>query len=754
MTSRVALIPALALALTLGGCASDDPTVSVSDAGGDAERDLPAPDPDSSEPDVRPDVPPVCLDNDDDGYVGTGECSGTELDCNDDDPNVYPGALEASCDGRDENCDGRIDEGLGCDDLDRDGLSDAEDCLIAQPGTLPGRFDSGRNEGRSERCGNGIDEDCDGADLPCPVGDEDGDGFADFGQGGDDCDDADPNVYPGAAELCGDGVDQDCQGGDRGCGGDSDGDGYVLGDDCDDADPTVHPGLSALTGELAAELCDGLDNDCDGIVDEGNPLQLLGAELAQTHCGSSEGTCAQGWNVCAVDSDGASVIVCADAVGPAPESCDGLDNDCDGTADETLLNPCGGCGALNEVPGLSCGTCGDGVVVCAGLDATACQGQSDNACGGCAALSGAPGNPCGACQQGTLVCATADTLACQGDVAPNACRGCATLSSSIGAPCGSCGTVVCDGVDATACNDPGTMTYYRDDDNDGYGTGQPQALCAASGAIRATVAGDCADSDPLINPDAEELCDGLDNDCAGGPDDQQACGIWFWPAFGTAYQAYPIDLPGAVAAPVDRIRAAFDIESQSKVFVLTSDRYYVLDRLAMRWTASGLISSVLPEIAGRTITSAYSVPDAWQGSTGFESVSILAGSYFYLYDYDLASGGFNFGSSTEPTDHFSDVRGPTSPAGATAIFLDVYNTVGWFSANPSHFCATAETTLGPYAALFDATTIHINESGSCWVYVIEMSTASSPPFTLPGAPSPSVVGAATWSDGLMLFRGL
>ena len=44
---------------------------------------------------------------------------------------------------------------------------------------------------------------------------------------------------------------------------DDDGDGYY-GEDCDDHDINVNPG--------AEEVCDGVDNDCDGEVDEGCPL--------------------------------------------------------------------------------------------------------------------------------------------------------------------------------------------------------------------------------------------------------------------------------------------------------------------------------------------------------------------------------------------------------------------------------------------------------------------------------------------------
>src|SRR5690606_30650367 len=86
--------------------------------------------------------------------------------------------------------------------------------------------------------------------------DRDGDGYT-VNQG--DCDDEDPDIHPGAEDFFGDGIDQDCSGAD---GVDRDGDGFpdraFGGDDCNDDDPKIHPGAREIGW-------DGIDQDCDGV---------------------------------------------------------------------------------------------------------------------------------------------------------------------------------------------------------------------------------------------------------------------------------------------------------------------------------------------------------------------------------------------------------------------------------------------------------------------------------------------------------
>jgi hypothetical protein len=121
---------------------------------------------------------------------------------------------------------------------------------------------SATSEGEEWRCTvTPSDGDDDGASAVVSVFvgcDSDGDGFDGPICGGEDCDDSDPDIRPGAVEIWYDGIDQDC---DEASDYDADGDGYDAeaygGTDCEDTVAGVNPG--------ATEICeDGYDNDCDG----------------------------------------------------------------------------------------------------------------------------------------------------------------------------------------------------------------------------------------------------------------------------------------------------------------------------------------------------------------------------------------------------------------------------------------------------------------------------------------------------------
>jgi hypothetical protein len=108
---------------------------------------------------------------------------------------------------------------------------------------------------------------------------------------------------------------------------DNDGDGYTGVDDCNDADASIHPG--------ATETCDGVDQDCDGVIDDGTGSTVYYRDAD----GDSFGDPATTVTSCAVPSGYTTNFTdCNDASAisypGATETCDGLDNNCDGDIDE------------------------------------------------------------------------------------------------------------------------------------------------------------------------------------------------------------------------------------------------------------------------------------------------------------------------------------------------------------------------------------------------------------------------------------
>ncbi len=81
----------------------------------------------------------------------------------------------------------------------------------------------------------------------------------------------------------------------------------------------------------------------------------------------------------------------------------------------------------------------------------------------------------------------------------------------------------CDGVDENCDSDVDELVkknYYLDNDNDGYGDeNQAKESCRPLGGY-VTQAGDCNDNNPEINPLAEDVCDGIDNNCQDGTNDE------------------------------------------------------------------------------------------------------------------------------------------------------------------------------------------------------------------------------------------
>ena len=229
---------------------------------------------------------------------------------------------ESICDGRDNDCNGEIDESCTCV------VGETQSCYTGPSGTA----DVGACSSGQQTCEKDGDDSSFGecTNQTLPSGENCTDGIDNDCDGDTDMADSDCSCMPGATQSCYTGPS-----GTQGVGICADGEQTCQ----QNADGSSWGACTNQTLPKGENCTDGVDNDCDGDTDMNDSACTCNPGATQSCYTGPSGTrgvgiCADGEQTCQQENDGSAWGSCTNQTFPQGENCtDGIDNDCDGDTD-------------------------------------------------------------------------------------------------------------------------------------------------------------------------------------------------------------------------------------------------------------------------------------------------------------------------------------------------------------------------------------------------------------------------------------
>ena len=481
----------------------------------------------------------ACMkDSDGDGY-GDINITGSVVvgsDCNDGNALISPAAIEVCDGGVDNDCDGLLDDAdpsvntsslpLYYLDDDGDGFGDETDSGVYSCSAPVGYVVNNTDCNDSDDFYNPDTE---------WYSDSDSDGFGDITNtttsctqpvgyvlDSTDCDDLSNTINPDAIEIAGDEIDSNCDDIEL-CYEDLDGDGFrtnntnestnidcsgsmeaeigILELDCNDANALINAAAPEIVGDGVDQNCNGteicyLDSDNDDFRSQ------IEVPSADTDCNDNQ----EALSSADIDCDDLSASVNPnhpDTVGNGIDNnCDGIDG-IDGDLDGYASEASGGADcddSTNAINPNQSDTVGDTI---------------DNNCDGIDGIDGDLDGYASEASGGT------DCNDLNAEISPAATEIC---DANVDNDCDGLLDLLDDSLDTTSF-----PLYYTDFDNDGYGSTDDVGILSCtvpSGRVLDNT--DCEDGDEAIFPNADELCNGIDDNCDTFVDESSALDASLW----------------------------------------------------------------------------------------------------------------------------------------------------------------------------------------------------------------------------------